>query len=320
MVSLLLVLGGFLLGWNEGNAIAADVYPSKPIAYTVFHPPGGKIDLTARLVAPYLQKYIGGPVVVTNTAGGAEVIGHKIVRESAPDGYTLGFSGGTIVAQYTKPGISLKDYTWIARVYGTPYVIAIAAALPFKSLRELVDFAKANPKKLKHASMGVGVTNHLASASFEIDAGIEYTQVVYKGEGPAVVGLASGEVDLLFGTIAAAIQMIEAGKVRILAVCGPKRMEGAFAQIPTCKEAGYDFNWDTSGIMFGPKGLQENRAVFTKISEAARRAILDPELGQRMRSVGFDIDYSAGDDLMKWMNTIDQKTKKIVYELGLQHK
>jgi tripartite-type tricarboxylate transporter receptor subunit TctC len=316
--ALCFVLGGIYGGLKADIASAAE-YPNKPLTYMVFFPPGGKSDLTARLVAPYLQKYLGTPVVVANQPGGAGVIGHKMIREEKPDGYTLAHSGATITAQYAKPGISMKDYTWIARIYLTPYVIAVPSNSPFKSLKELVDFAKANPSKLKHGNSSTGNTPHLASASFESDAGIQYTQVAYKGEGPSIVGLASGEVDLVFGTLVAVQQMIEAGKVKLLAVCGSKRMPGKHANIPTCKEAGYDFEWETWEAVFGPKGLQNNKAVWPKLSEAIRKTVLDPEFGQKLEAIGFDASYSTGENLEKWMNRLDQKTKKVIYQLGLQY-
>jgi tripartite-type tricarboxylate transporter receptor subunit TctC len=313
------ILGALLTGATLDTASAAE-YPSKPITYMVFFPPGGKSDLTARLVAPYLQKYIGTPVIVANQPGGAGVIGHKMIREEQPDGYTLAHSGATITAQYAKPGISMKDYTWIARIYLTPYVIAVPANSRFKTLKELVEFAKANPNKLKHGNSSSGNTPHLASASFESDAGIQYIQVAYKGEGPSVVGLASGEVDLVFGTLVALQQMVEAGKVKILAVCGSKRLAGKYANIPTCKEVGYDFEWETWEAVFGPKGLQNNKAVWPKLTEAIRKTVLDPEFGQKLQTIGFDASYSAGDDLEKWMTRLDQKTKKVIYQLGLEYK
>jgi tripartite-type tricarboxylate transporter receptor subunit TctC len=202
----------------------------------------------------------------------------------------------------------------------TPYVIAVPANSPFKSLKDLVGFARANPNKLKHGNSSPGNTPHLASASFQADAGIEYTQVPYKGEGPSIVGLASEEVDLVFGTIVAFRQMIEAGKVRLLAVCGSKRLIGKYANVPTCKEAGYDFEWETWEAVFGPKMLQNNKAVWPKLSEAVRKTILDPQFGEKLQMIGFDASYSAGEDLEKWMNKLDQKTKKVIYQLGLQYK
>ncbi len=318
MKNLLIVL--FLMFACASLVSAAEEYPNKPVAYTIFWPPGGRSDIVARMIAPYVEKYLGTPVVVTNNVGGAGVIGHKVVREAKPDGYTLAQSGTTVMFQYTKPGISLWDYTWIANIYSAPFVIAVPANSPFKTLKDLVDYGKAHPKKLRHGNSGTGSTTHLGSASFGMKTGVEFTQIPYKGEGPSVIGIASGEVDVSFGIMVAFRQMVEAGKLRILAFCASKRNAKQYAQIPTCKELGYDFVWDAWEAIFGPKGLPENRAVYPKLSEAIRKAILDPELDQKMLAIGLDVRYSSGGELEKWLKENDQEIKKVIYDVGLQHK
>jgi tripartite-type tricarboxylate transporter receptor subunit TctC len=311
---------GSFCGWQADAIIAAEVFPSKPIAYAVFYAPGGKSDLSARMFAPYLQKYVGTPVVVTNIPGAVGTIGHKAVKDAAADGYTLGHSGGTIVAQYTRPGVSRHDYAYIARIYSTPYVIAVSSASPFKTFKELVEFAKANPKKLKHGNTGHGSTPHLTSASLQLELGIEFTEVTYKGEGPAVVGLAANEVEVVVGTTLAFKPLVDAGKLRILAIFGDKRLRGQFNQVPTCKELGYNFESIVWEAAFGPKGLRENKAVFSKLSEAMQKAILDPEFGQKLETLGYDQAYLAGDHLERWLNEEDERWKKVIFRLGLQYK
>jgi len=316
---LLLVFGSFSAAWTPGTAFAADEYPSKPVTYTIFWPPGGRSDIVARMVSPFLEKYLGTPAVVNNNVGGAGVIGHKVVKEAKPDGYTLAQSGTSVMFQYTKPGINIWDYTWLANIYSAPFFIAVPSNAPFKTLKELVDYGKANPKKLRHGNSGTGSTTHLGSESFGRKAGIEFTQIAYKGEGPSVIGIASGEVDVAFGVIAAFQQMIEAGKLRILALCDERR-HPKYGQIPTCKELGYDFEWDAWEAIFGPKGLQENRGVYPKLSEAIRKAIHDPELNHKMSAIGLDIRYRTGEELEKWLKENDRETKKIIFDLGLQYK
>jgi tripartite-type tricarboxylate transporter receptor subunit TctC len=212
----LVVMAGFsVIGVMVSTAGAAEEYPRKPLTYTIFWPPGGRSDIVARMISPFIEKHLGTPVVVNNNVGGAGVIGHKEVREAKPDGYVLAQSGTTVMFQYTKPGINLSDYTWVANIYSAPFVIAVPSGSPFKSLKELVDFGKANPKKLRHGNSGTGSTTHLGSAGFAMKTGIEFTQIAYKGEGPAVIGIASAEVDVAFGPMVAFKQMIEAGKLRI---------------------------------------------------------------------------------------------------------
>ena len=316
----LVVMAGFsVIGVMVSTAMAAEEYPRKPLTYTIFWPPGGRSDIVARMISPFIEKHLGTPVVVNNNVGGAGVIGHKEVREAKPDGYVLAQSGTTVMFQYTKPGINLSDYTWVANIYSAPFVIAVPSGSPFKSLKELVDFGKANPKKLRHGNSGTGSTTHLGSAGFAMKTGIELTQIAYKGEGPAVIGIASAEVDVAFGPMVAFKQMIEAGKLRTLAICAPNRSK-QHPDLPTCKELGYDFNWDAWEAIFGPKALPENGAVWPKLSEAIKKAILDPEFGQKLVSIGLEVQYRAGEELAKWLKENDQETKKIIFDLGLEYK
>jgi tripartite-type tricarboxylate transporter receptor subunit TctC len=320
LIVLCLIMAGGWFGTSPNIAAAAEEYPNKPLNYAIFWPPGGRSDIVARMLSHYIEKYLGTPVVVNNNVGGAGIIGHKNVREAQPDGYSLAQSGTTVMFQYTKPGINIKDYTWIANIYSAPFMIAVPANSPFKSLKELVEYGKANPKKLRHGNSGTGSTTHLGSASFGMKTGIEFNQVAYKGEGPSVIGVASGEVDVLFGPMVAIKQMVEIGKLRILGICANKRDLKQAPQVSTCKELGYDFQWDAWEAIFGPKGLQDNKAIYPKLSEAVRKAIMDPELDRKLFAIGLDVQYRSGDELMKWLRENDKEIKKIIFELGLQYK
>jgi tripartite-type tricarboxylate transporter receptor subunit TctC len=318
LIALGVVLGSHLL---LSPAWGADKYPSKTVSYMVYWPAGGRSDLCARLVAPYLEKYLGTHVVVVNEGGGSGVIGHKTTKEAEPDGYHVAQSGGTLTLQYTKPGISWQDYTWIGNIYSTPFVIGVPANSPYKSLKELVTFAKANPKKIKCGISGKGNNQHLASIAFATKAGIEFTYVPYQGSGPSVVALAARETDLVFDMMITFNQMIEAKKVKILAICSQEKRGGKYEGAPTIKDAiGIPFEWDVWETIFGPKGLKQNQAVYSALSEAVRKAVTDPELGQKLTSLGLDASYRGGDDLVKWMAEYDVQIKKIIYDLNMQHK
>jgi tripartite-type tricarboxylate transporter receptor subunit TctC len=317
MAAFSLLVLSCIAGRGGFDAFAAEAYPNKPLSYVVFFPPGGKSDLVARIVAPYMQKYLGTSVVVLNEGAGAGVIGHKVMREAKPDGYMIGQSGATVTAQYTKPGISIRDYTWIGRLYMTPYVVAVPVSSSFKTVRELVEYSKANPKRLNHGSIP-GATPHLASVSFQTLAGIEYAQIAYKGEGPTIIALASKEVDLSFGTIVAMKQMIDAGKIRLLAVSGGERLKGEFANLPTFKESGYDFDWGTWEALLGPKELQDNKEALAKLTTAVQKITADPEFIAKMKSIGFDSSFLAGREFDRWMADLDRKTREAFNAAGLK--
>jgi tripartite-type tricarboxylate transporter receptor subunit TctC len=321
IVLFLLFAVGTLVSGVPGIASGAEKYPSKPISYVIFWPPGGRTDLSARMVTPYIKKHLNTPVTVINEAGGAGIIGHKMIKEADPDGYSIAQSGGTVALQYTKSGIHMWDYTWIANIYATPFVVAVPTSSPFKTLKALVDFGKANPKKLRAGNSGIGNTPHLGTVSFSRAVGIDLTHVPYKGEGPSVVGLASGEIDLMLGMMSAFHQMVDAGKLRLLGICGPERMKNLYANLPTVKdETGSDFAWETWEGIFGPKGLKDNKQVLSILSEGIRKAIQDAEFVEKLASIGLDARYRGGEEFDHWLREHDKEMNRLTQELGMQRK
>jgi putative tricarboxylic transport membrane protein len=133
-----------------------------------------------------------------------------------------------------------------------------------------------------------------------------------------VVALAGGEIDLSFGTIVAMKHMIDAGKVRLLAVSGNQRLKNEFSNLPTFKELGFDFEWGTWEALLGPKGLQENKEALTKLTMAAQRVTSDPAFIEKMRSTGFDVSFLAGRDFEQWINELDRKTKAAFDAAGMK--
>jgi len=313
--ALVLLLG--LLS-SEGKALSAG-YPSKPVELVIPWPAGGRSDISTRLMAPFLEKNLGVPVVVINKVGGGGILGMAHVRDAKPDGYTLS-SGGMAMAnfQYQKPGnLSLWDYTWIARVYWTPQVLAVNVKSPFKDLKGLVDFAKANPGKLRHGNTATGSTTHMCSEDYAKKFGLKFTQVPYKGEGDTVKGIGSGEVDFAFGLMLVFRPLLEDGKLRILGVADEKR-NPLFPQVPTFREQGYDFSAPTWEALHAPKGLPPD--VYQKISEAARKSLTDPDLIGKFGKIGMNISHQAGSEFTEWLKTYDKEIKDLTMELGLQYK
>jgi tripartite-type tricarboxylate transporter receptor subunit TctC len=315
---ILFLLGAGILG--EALPAFADDYPSKPLTYTIFFPPGGRSDIVARMLAPTIEKYLKTPVIVTNNTGGVGVIGHKAVKEAKNDGYTVAQSGTTIMFQYTKPGIKYTDYAFLANLYSTPFVVAVPGTSPYKSLKELIDYGKANPKKLRHGNTGTGSTTHLGSSAFSMRLmGNEFTQIAYKGEGPATIGIAAGEVEVSLGPMVAYRQMFEANKIRVLAVLDDRRLK-QFPQFQTAKELGYPFSWGAWEAIFAPKSIEENKPVYAKLTEALSKALQDPELDQKMSTQGLEMHYKSPAEMKSWLAENDKEIKKIIFDLGLQYK
>ncbi len=298
------------------GAVRASDYPTKPIDLMIPWPTGGRTDVSIRMIAPYLEKALGKPVVVQNKVGGAGLVGMTAVRDAAPDGYTIS-TGGIAMAsiQYQKKNAPrLWDYTWFARTYWTPLVVAVPANSPFKTAKELVDFARANPGKVTHGNSGTGSSTHLASAAFAKQVGIQIGQVPYKGEGPAVVGLAGGESSFALGLMPAFKSLLDAGKLRILGVADTRRSP-LHPDLPTLAEQGVDFVSIAFEALHMPKGASPE--VLAKLREASRKALTDPELRAKLATVGLSLDYQDGPEFVKWLEQYDRETKALITELGM---
>ncbi|MFA7665715.1 MAG: tripartite tricarboxylate transporter substrate binding protein [Burkholderiaceae bacterium] len=307
-------LAALLLG-GAGSVALAD-YPSKSIDMVIPWPTGGRTDVSIRMIAPYMAKALGQPVIVQNRVGGAGIVGMSAVRDAAPDGYTISTGGIALASiQYQKRNApSLKDYTWIARTYWTPLVVAVPVDSPFQTARELVDFARANPRKVSHGNSGTGSSTHLASAAMAKKLGITISQVPYKGEGPAVVGLAGGEAAFSLGLMPAFKSLLDAGKLRILGVADTQRSP-LFPDVPTLVEQGVDFVSIAFEALHMPNGVSPE--VLDKLRSASRQALTDPELRDKLAMIGLSLDYQDAPEFVQWLEQYDRETKELIRELGL---
>ena len=315
---LFLVLVSLMI-WPFSDVALSAEYPTKPVELVIPWPAGGRTDIGTRMIAPFLEKYMGVPVVVINKVGGGGIIGMIYLRDAKPDGYTI-TSGGQALSyfQYQKPeGLSLWDCTWIARTYWTPMVVAVNIKSPFKNLKELMEYAKANPGKLRHGNTGTGSTTHIASEKFSKKFKIKFTQVPYKGEGDTVKGIGTGEVDLAFGLYAAFRPLVEDGQLKILGVADGKR-DSHYPQISTFREQGFDHIEPAWEAIHSPKGLPKN--VYDKLSEGCKKALIDPELIEKFTKIGLYISYQPGPEFTEWLKSWDKEVKDIIFELGLQFK
>jgi tripartite-type tricarboxylate transporter receptor subunit TctC len=315
---LLLVLIGLVMCPLWDVVLSAD-YPNKPIELIIPWPPGGRTDTGSRILAPYLEKYLGAPVVVINKVGGGGVPGMMYVRDAKPDGYTISCGGYSLsFFQYWKPeGLLLWDYIWIAQTYWTPVVVAVNTKSPFNTLNELMDYAKAHPGKLRHGNTGTGSSTYFATEAFSRKFGIKFTQVPYKGEGPAVIGIGAGEVDFAFGLYVAFRPLIEEGKLRVLAVADEKR-NPFYPEIPTFREKGFDFVMPAWEDVHASKGIPKN--VYDKLSEGCKKALTDPELIERYAKIGLNASYQSGPEFTEWLKSWDDWAKKIIFEIGQEQK
>ena len=208
-------------------AAEAQTYPSKPVKIVVGFAPGGGSDFAARVIAQQLTERLKSQVIVENKPGAGSLIGAEFVIKSAPDGYTLLLTPASYTVNPSVYKLSfdpLNDITPIAQISKGPYIVAVHPSVPAKTLKELVDYAKANPGKLSYASSGNGAHIHVATEYLLYTAGINIVHVPYKGSGPALNDTVGGQVQMIFGSVATALQYVKSGRLRPLAVTTPKRI------------------------------------------------------------------------------------------------
>lgn len=288
------VAGLALTGWAIA-AGASDAYPNRPVRMIIPYSPGGAADVPGRIVAQKMSDLLGQQVVVDNRPGAGSLIGAETAARAAPDGYTLLLTANThyvSAALRTKlPFHPLDDFTQITAFLSAPSVLAVNPGLEAKTVKELIALCKAQPGKIDFASSGNGSTQHLLGALMMRMGGFQMTHVPYKGSGPAMADLLGGQVRVGFPGIALAMAHLKSGKLRALGVSGAKRSP-ELPDVPTIAEAGVPGYNATQWLGFaGPKGLSD--AVVTRIFNATRAAVENPEVAKSLRNAGGELMLSA---------------------------
>ena len=299
MQSIRLLLAGVIL-WLLGSAAAA--FPDRPVRIVVGFPPGGS-DISARILAQKLQELWGQGVVVENRAGAAGNIGAGFVANAPADGYTIllcvnSYTINTTV--YRNLGWDLlRDFAPVGRFATSPMVVVVNPLLPAKNMRELTDYARANPGKLNYGSAGSGTAPHLAGELFAMETGVQMTHVPYKGSAPSVTALLANEVQFSFGALSAFEAFIKDGRLRPLAVTTAARSALA-PGMPTVIESGIaGFDAD---IWYGFLVPAKTPAAITaKLSADLARVLADPDTQAKLKQRGLDPAYLGEQALAELM-------------------
>jgi len=301
-------------------AAAQEAYPSKPIMMVVPFPPGGVADIVGRPLADAMSRALGTPVIIENKAGAGGGIGMGYVAKAKPDGYTvlLALSSISILPEADKvtgraPMYQFKDFAPIARFTADPTVLAVRADSPWKTLAELVADARKRPGAISYGSSGNYGTMHVPMEMFDQVAGIKMLHVPFTGAGPAVIALLGGTVDAVSSGPSTVVQHVKAGKLRVLASWGDKRL-ASLPDVPTMTESGYPVVFTQWTAMFVPAGTPD--AAIAKLREAARAAITDPKFVAAMATVETPIQYLDAPDLQRFWDADNQKLGEAVRRIG----
>ena len=310
----------FSLGCALALSANAQPYPVKPVRVVIGFPPGGFVDLTARVIAGPLGNAIGQQMIVENRGGAGGIVGVEFVARSAPDGYTLtvGSAGTHSVNQslYRKlPYNVLRDFQPIARLADGPSILAVHPSLPARSVKELIGLARARPGEIMYASAGSGTSTHLAAVLFEHLARVKLVHIPYKGGGPAIIDVVAGQIPVTFGTSASVSPHTKSGRLRGLAVTGGQR-SATLPDLPTIAEAGvpgYEMlNW--LGL-FAPTGTP--RAIVDRLNTEVLRVVRLPEVRERLNAAGAEPSPLPTDEFAAFVKKEIEKWGKVVAATGM---
>ena len=291
-------------------------YPDKGLTLIVPFSAGGRTDVIGRIVTQHLSKQLGKPVAVVNKPGASSVLGSQEVAHSKPDGYTIGFfSAAAVTAQYTVPTpLNLKDFELVAIVNADPAALAVQESAPWKSLRELVDYARKNPGRLR-IGMIPGASAQIFAAGFAKAADVKLIDVPFKGDNDGAVALAGGHIEVHVAVPVSYKPLREAKKVKILAVASEARSP-LYDNLPTFRENGVDLVIGAFHGVYVPKASPP--AIVAKLADALEKTMAAPELVSNMTDVGAGITFLRGQPAKDFLAEQDAIYRTIIENLGLR--
>ncbi len=309
------------LAWLIGSAAldaGAQSYPARPIRLIVPQAPGSSSDTLARIIAIELTKQLGQQVVVDNRPGGALTIGMDLTAKATPDGYTIGYApvGALAIGPHMVRNLSynvLKDFQPVAQTASNYLLLAAAPSLPFRSVRDVIDYAKQNPGKLSYASSGNGTPGQVGMELFKSMTGTQIVHIPYKGGAAGIADLIGGQVQLMMEGLNSITPHAKAGRVRGLGVSGAKRSE-ALPDVPTIAESVPGYEASTWNGIVVPVGVPT--AIVKKLNAAINQALASPSLKARFAAIGAEPAQGTPEQFAELIRTEYAKWGEVIRRSG----
>ena len=314
---ILAVAGVFLL-LSAGWGAAQEQFPSRAIQFIVPWAPGGGGTVNAQVLQPAFEKAINGSVQIVNKAGGGGTIGWNFVANAPPDGYTTGVMNQSfLLTQYTtRTGVSYKKIDPLLMVIDMSAALAVKVDAPWKTFKEFIAYAKANPGKVQMGNSGVGANYHTSALGIEMVTGAKFTHVPFKGAGPLMTGLLGGHVDAAFAELPTVLPLVQANKLRVLLV-GATERNFAIPDVPCITEEGYE--QVTVGAWYlwvVPNGVPADRKK--KLHDAFKAGMESKEYKEYYKKQGGLVRYMPPEQLPAFLEKEDKQLKKIIDFSGIK--
>ncbi|MEN7528844.1 tripartite tricarboxylate transporter substrate binding protein [Cupriavidus sp. DL-D2] len=302
------------------TASAQAPFPSKPITIVVPFAPGGGNDILARLIAPKMSQQLGQPVIIENKPGAGGNLGADYVAHAAPDGYTLVIASSQVTMN---PYLGMKvpfnierDFEPVGRIGSVPLVLVSNMTQPYRTLKEFVDYTRANPGKVSYSSPGPGTPQHLAGEVFAKLNHTELLHVPYRGTGPSIADLMGNQVQVSFATFASVIQYVRAGKLRALGIAGQQRTQ-LMPELPAFSEAGLKgYEAELWYSLLAP--AKTPRPVVDRINAAMMAALKSPDLADQFTKQGFEVKGSTPDELKTYITRELARWQRVITENNIK--
>ncbi len=316
-----IIIGALVILWGVGIgggwASAEEKFPSRPVTSIISWSAGGGQDLTARALQPFLEKALGQPVIIINKAGGGGSIGFNEISRAAPDGYTIGQGSPSLLTLnfVMKTDVDYRQFEPI--IYGgySPAAVLVKKESHWKDLKEILDYARANPGKLRVGNTGHGSIGHMAAIGMEQAAGVKFIHVPYKGSAPSIPAVLGGHVDAIVSWITDTLHIVKGGKLKVLGVAAPVRSKFV-PEAQTFKELGFNTETVTFYSWVGPKGIPKERVNI--LYEALKKSIETKEFRDFCDSQGVTVDIRDPKGLLALFERDDKMWKQLSDLAGIK--